>query len=278
MQPAAIPVIALLFSLAHATAQAGPFAPAAGQPGSTAIARTDPAIVGWASAHRDYLPGANVDPVWQVPARALGTAVGDSFDVVSLGEGGRITISFDGLLHDGPGADFAVFENAFNDTFLELAYVEVSSDGTNFFRFPHFSFTPAPVGPFGAIDPTNVSGYAGKYRQGFGTPFDLAIFAGLPGLDIQAVAFVRLIDVVGNGSQFDDYPAAFGGPHPIYDPTPTVGSAGFDLEAVAALHLRALPPSPPPSPPAPVPVPMPAMLPALGALLCTLVAHRSSRR
>ena len=56
--------------------------------------------------------------------------------VVSLGDGGSITLTFAHPLSDGTGPDLAVFENAFNDTFLELAFVEVSSDGANFVRFP----------------------------------------------------------------------------------------------------------------------------------------------
>ena len=51
--------------------------------------------------------------------------------------------------------------------------------------------------------------------------------------------YVRLIDVVGDGSTFDSFPAAYGGPHPIYDPYPTTGSSGFDLDAVGVIHYAA---------------------------------------
>lgn len=218
---------------------AGPFAPAAGQPGSTAIHKDSPDFVQWATGYENYLPGTNVDAQWKTPNLALGKAVGTSFDIVTLGDQGRITLTFDGYLSNGSGWDFAVFENSFNDTFLELAFVEVSSNGNDFFRFPSISFTPSPVGAFGSVDPTNIDGLAGKYRQGFGTPFDLALLAGTAGLDVNHVTHIRLVDIKGNGSEFDNYPAAFGGPHPIYDPFQTTGSGGFDLDAIGARYYTA---------------------------------------
>jgi hypothetical protein len=229
---------------------AGPFAPAAGQPGSTAVARTDSQLVAWATAFSNYQPGTDLDAAFADASKALGPAEGTNFDAVSLGNGGRITLSFAGTLFNGAGYDFAVFENSFSDTFLELAFVEVSSDGANFFRFPNFSFTPAAVGAFGAIDPTNVEGYAGKYRMGFGTPFDLDVLKNAPGLNVNAVSHIRLVDVLGNGSEFDNYPAGapFNGPHAIFDPFRTIGSAGFDLDGIGARHFTAAPPAPVPLP------------------------------
>ena len=214
-----------------AVCQAGPYAPAAGQPGSTAISKTDPAIVGWATGYQDYVLGTNLDATWQTPAKALGPAVGDSFDIVGLGRGGRITLTFAKPITDGAGFDFAVFENGFSDTFLELSYVEVSSNGTDFFRFANDSLTPDPVDAFGSLDTTNINGLAGKYRQGFGTPFDLAELAGVgPLLNVTSVGYVRILDIVGDGTYLDTSGDV------IYDLYPTTGSAGFDLEALAVLN------------------------------------------
>jgi hypothetical protein len=261
----------LLGSSCMLDATAGFFDPAAGQPGSLAVSMSDAGFAngGWASGVASYTAGANVDLVWQQTARALGAATGDSFDIVSLGEGGSITLSFDRPIYNGAGWDFAVFENSFSDTFLELAWVSVSSDGQNFFRFPGFSFTPAPVGPFGSVDPTNISGLAGKYRAGFGTTFDLAIFSGISGIDINAISHVRVSDIIGDGRELDSWPASAGGPHPIYDPYQTTGSAGFDLEAIGARYLDAVV-----EPPDPVSVPLQGAELALAPLL----AYRMTRR
>lgn len=218
-----------------ATAHAGPYAPAAGQPGSTAIIQTSSSFVGWATGYLDFLPGPNVDAVFQTPAKGLGPATGDPTDVVVLGDSGRITLTFNGFITNGPGADFAVFENSFSDTFLELAWVEVSSNGTNFFRFPNFSLTPGAIGAFGSLDPTNLDGLAGKYRGGYGTPFDLDLLKTVPGLDVNAVRYVRIVDIIADGTAKDSLGRS------IYDPYPTVGSGGFDLDAVGVINAAPVP-------------------------------------
>lgn len=249
-------------------AAAGIFAPAANEPGSTAIRRDAASIGGWATAVEEYNAGLEVDAEFQTPAKALGfpgnsdgTSQGFVFDIVSLGRGGDITVRFSPGITNGPGFDFAVFENGITDTFLEFAKVEVSSDGQHFVAFPAFSLVPAPVGGFGAVDTTDVEQLAGKYRRGFGTPFDLEQLAGSPQLDIGNVRYVRLRDVVGDGTAANDLtpqsladwlgvplaslPMALvdivnAAPPVIYDPYPTVGSAGFDLDAIGVLQQAPL--------------------------------------
>ncbi len=208
---------------------AGPFPPPAGQPGSEAIARDDSRIVGWATTVESYQPDAAVTSEWLDSSQALGPAEGNSFEICSLGPQGSITLSFGRNVPNGLGPDLMVFENGFSDSFLELAFVEVSSDGVNFVRFPNRSLTPEPVAAFGGLDTTDVSGLAGKYRQGFGTPFDLADLPVDPNLDRDAVRFVRIVDVEG-GVSLDSEGEV------IFDPAPTVGSAGFDLDGVALLE------------------------------------------
>ena len=238
-------------------ALAGPYAPAAGQPGSTAIYKDDPAFIAWATGWVNYNPGTNVDEQWQTPEKALGKAEGTSYDVVSLGRGGEITMTFDVPIANGEGWDFAVFENSFNDTFLELGYVEVSSDGVHFFRFDNDSLTPSPVGGFGSVDPTNVDGLAGKYRQGYGTPFDLAELADVsPMLDINNVGYVKILDIVGDGTYYDTSGDV------IYDPYPTSWSAGFDLDAIGVIHTAA------------AAVPIPGAVWLLGSGLMALLSIR----
>ncbi|MCC7145822.1 MAG: hypothetical protein IT443_05200 [Phycisphaeraceae bacterium] len=204
---------------------AGPYAPAAEEVGSTAVAMEDPAIRAWASGYLNYQVGSGVDAVWQTPAKGLGPAVGDSYDVVVLGAGGQITLTFDDPIGDGPGYDFAVFENAVTEDFLELAFVEASADGQNFLRFASASLTAGPVSSYGGVDPTDVDGLAGKYVQGYGMPFDLAA------LGLEKVTAVRLVDIVGDGMAKDSSGRS------IYDPYPNYGSAGFDLDAVGVMNV-----------------------------------------
>ena len=173
---------------------------------------------------------------WQTPEKALGQAVGSSYDIVCLGAGGSIVMTFDTAIYDGEGYDFAVFENSFNDTFLELAYVAVSSDGVNYFRFDNDSQTTSSVSAFGAVDPTNIDGLAGKYKQGYGTPFDLAdLYYDAELLNIDNIQYVRIVDIIGDGTYLDSDGDV------IYDPYPTSGSAGFDLDAVGVINAVPVP-------------------------------------
>ena len=213
-----------------ATLTAGPYPGAAGTAGSDAISKDDSRIIRWASGHIDYVIGGDVSTTWRTPVKAYGPATTNTGDIVCLGDDGRITLYFPHPVFDGPGPDFAVFENSFSDTFLELGFVEVSSDGENFFRFANASLTTSPVGGFGSVDPTNLSGLAGKYRGGFGTPFDLDDLPSNPLLDKQRVCFIRIVDIKGNGTAKDSSNRS------IYDPHPTTGSAGFDLDAIGVIH------------------------------------------
>jgi len=230
---------------------AGPYPPAAGEDGSHAIHMENSAFEYWATGYSDYIVGKNVDKTWQVPENALGEAEGNSFDIVALGSGGMLTLTFDLPIENGEGWDFAVFENSFSDRYLELAYVEVSSNGVDFVRFDAISLTVDPVPGFGNIDPTDVDGLAGKYRQGYGVPFNLEDLSDKPAVlsgtvDLSGISHVRIVDVVGDGSSLDSLGEV------IYDPYPTSGSAGFDLDAVGVSNGAPYPPGEyiPPEPPA----------------------------
>lgn len=223
--------VAAMMLVMSAVGRAGTYCGAVGTTGCTAISMEDASFVEWASGYQNYVVGANCASSWQTPEKALGKAVGSSFDIVCLGDAGQLTLTFDKAITNGSGYDFAVFENSFNDTFLELAYVEASSDGINFFRFANDSQTTSSVGGFGAVDPTNIDGLAGKYIQGYGTPFDLSSLAGVSSLlDVNAVEYVRIVDIVGDGTCKDTSGDV------IYDPYPCSGSAGFDLDAVGVIH------------------------------------------
>lgn len=229
-------VILMLFG--HLAAQ---FAPPAGQEGSTAIHVDDPQFINWAT-------GCEVERGLQnILMEELGeTTNGEAENVpgpadnlvVSLGDAGVATLTFEHPIRNGEGWDFAVFENAFDDLFLELAFVEVSSDGEQFVRFPATSLTDTSeqTATFGISDATKVNNLAGKYRGGFGTPFDLEELTAYSDiLDLENITHVRIIDVIGSIDPEIGSRDAFG--NLINDPFPTgfpVG--GFDLDAVGVIY------------------------------------------
>jgi len=244
-------IIIPFFALALYQVQAnGPFAPAAGVSGSTAIAKDSSIIKAWATGIELQRGLINIaDPTaidnnsnyatFGTASNALGQAEGTSFNVVSLGDGGNATLTFNKILYNGPGWDFVVFENSFSDNYLELAFVEVSSDGQRFVRFPSVSITQTDtqVDGFGTLDPTNLNNLAGKYRQGFGTPFDLSDIADSTGIDLNNIRFIRIIDVVGTINPA--YASFDSQGHIINDPYPTpFASGGFDLDAVGLINIK----------------------------------------
>ncbi|MCX7799362.1 MAG: PEP-CTERM sorting domain-containing protein [Fimbriimonadales bacterium] len=163
--------------------------------------------------------------------------------LVSLGDGGWITLHLAKGISNGPGWDFAVWENGFllagsSRVFAELAFVEVSSNGTDFFRFPSVSLTQTTtqVGSFAGIDPTDIHNLAGQFVAQEGSPFDLEDLASVsPLLDVNRIHWVRLIDVVGSlDPQYARYDSLG---NRINDPWPTpFQSSGFDLDAVGARY------------------------------------------
>lgn len=214
-----------------------------GDPGTTAMSGDSSAFVAWAKqCHVIRGPQDISNPSLGV------TTVGDSSlvpgkadaGVVSLGDGGSAIVTFSAPITNGAGYDFAVFENAFNDSFLELGFVEVSSDGVNFFRFPAASNSPASpqYGNSAMMDASKLDNLAGKYRALYGTPFDLQQLSGNPQLNINAITHVKIIDVVG--SIDPSYARYDKNNNVINDPWPTAfASGGFDLDAVGVIHQAA---------------------------------------
>ena len=252
-------------------------------PGATIL---NPQLRAWAAEVIDYAPSPGVNAANGDPSKALGP-IGTTADgaTVSLGDltadelaqsvpPGRITLRMSAPLSDGPGWDLAVFENAFaffppddDKVFAELAYVEVSTDGATFARFPAASLTTTlfePFGPaFAGIDPTDVHNLAGLHEGLTGTPFDFAeladaaeVLSGAVGLD--DIRYVRLIDIPGDGSSLDAEGRG------ILEAWPTTdlafGNGGHDLDAVAGRYA----------------VPEPSTL-ALAAIAATMLAARRLR-
>jgi hypothetical protein len=152
------------------------------------------------------------------PPRGAGDMRGGT-DVVSLGRGGRICLEMGQRIVDGPGDDFIVFENPFiiagtPNTFYELGEVSVSEDGQRFVTFvceraaPFrgcAGVTPVYANPMNGLDPRDPR-YAG------GDAFDLATV----GLRSALIVCVRDLET-----------------HPLSPP-----SSGFDLDAIAAVHVE----------------------------------------
>ncbi|QDS94508.1 hypothetical protein FF011L_32870 [Roseimaritima multifibrata] len=220
-----------------------------------AIASGDVRFVEWADA---------IDPDRTAFAPRGATVINQSGGFNSLGDldatqiaagvsPGYLTVSFPTGIRNGSGADFAVFENGFrfgtngdgvSGLFAEFAYVDVSSNGTDFARFPSIYLNGGPLaGGFGTsfvgFDVTNVYNLAGKHAAGYGTPFDLddlstdpLVAAGL--LDLNNIQFVRMFDIPGNGAFTDSLG------NPIRDNWVTSGSGGFDFRLGPGLGVGVL--------------------------------------
>jgi len=151
----------------------------------------------------------NMPTVVLGPPRGSGAAAG-SLDVVSLGLGGSITVELGVDVVDGPGSDLIVFENPFVG-FLETGQVAVSADGQTFVAFACDPATqvgcagvnPVKASPDNGTDPTDPTAAGGD-------AFDLAT------ISMTRAHFVRITDLGGVDT---------GG-----------GKAGFDLDAVVAIH------------------------------------------
>ncbi|MHB8973957.1 MAG: PEP-CTERM sorting domain-containing protein [Pirellulaceae bacterium] len=201
----------------------------------------------------------------------------DVAQMANVDSPGYITVTFPTGIGNGPGADFAVFENGFtygspNGLFMELAYVDVSTNGSDFARFPSISTNTAPVagsGEFAGYDTSNVYNLAGKHASGYGTPFNLDDLLADPlvlnnTVNLSNIQYLRLFDIPGNGHFLDNQG------NPILDNWMTTGSGGFDFrlpagQGVGVLHAA-------------VPEPASLVIFAMGAAAAISMRCRRSRR
>lgn len=206
------------------------------------------------------------------PMNATGEVTGNNMDIVSLGDMdageissylanpaanplGTLILTFDNAITNGDGADFAAFENGFvsdyntgagsaiGQMFAELGYVEVSTDGERYARFPseYLNYADAPPGSQAYLtqDVSNIYNLAGKHANAYGiswgTPFDLddlldhqLVLDGL--VDLDEINYVKIVDIPGDGTFTDSLG------NPIYDAWVTWGSGGMDFEALGVIN------------------------------------------
>lgn len=212
-----------------------------------------------------YLPGTGsgtFDPNFALglPLSQSGTFPGSH--VTSLGEGGSLTLGFSTNIVDGPGVDLLVMENGFEfptgsgRIFAEVAFVEVSSNGVDFARFPtRYAGPTGPLANFGSEPMGTYAGMTGGLpvfadanlnnlrpddpTEAGGEAFDLTVLQShalvLGGqLDLNAIGFVRLVDAVA-GVDVDSFGTT------IWDNGGQPSSA--DIEAVVAINHAGLTPA-----------------------------------
>jgi hypothetical protein len=155
------------------------------------------------------------------PPHGGGCCEGNANHVVSLGNGGSVTLEFgQSEIVDGPGPDFIVFENAFQVSgdatavFAELASVEVSADGETWLGY-ECSASQAPYGGCAGVGPV----YANPEQNEL-DPLDPLVAGGdafdLADLPLSAASLIR-----------------------ITDRPDLSGTAGvFDLDAVGLVNVR----------------------------------------
>ncbi len=232
----------ITLTIFFSTSLSAQYAPPAGQAETTAIHADSSIFIDWADecfVERGWTD-ISAPEYGMVTFGSDANGVGKADNgVVSLGDGGMAILNFETPISDGPGWDFAVFENSFSDDFLELAFVEVSSNGIDFYRFNSISLTQenVQIETFGLIDARQIHNLAGKYRGMFGAPFDLSELASITDLDLSNIVSIRIIDVVGSVDA--NYASLDSEGRVINDPWPTpFESGGFDLDAIGVINNR----------------------------------------
>ncbi|HVM61796.1 MAG TPA: hypothetical protein VMV72_13120 [Verrucomicrobiae bacterium] len=217
------------------------------------------------------------------------TMNGTTKHVLALGHASSITVTFGGPIPSGPGWNFAVFENSFLDMssalagrsggtnfvydnsgtnlvpvargvnfiWTKLAFVDVSSDDTNWARFPAtylntdvlFQAT-VPDSPqhWLSQDATMINGLAGTTALQYGTPFSLSVLTNNPNVrsgavNLSNIRYIRLSDVIGDGSTTDQFGNVIYSPYydgskvPALVAAPDSATDGFCLRGVATLAV-----------------------------------------
>lgn len=170
---------------------------------------------------------AQLPAIVEGPPEGAGASHG-SVDVLSLGNGGSIVLSFEpNAIVDGPGADFIVFENAFDVSgdptrpSAELGEVSVSDDGNAWTVFPCVAaaypygecagWHPVYSSPYNCISPIDP-------KVAGGDAFDLA------SIGVAHARYVRIVDKANVSCPSD--------------PSQKLTTNGFDLDAISIVNAE----------------------------------------
>lgn len=211
-----------------------------------------------------------------LPAIVLGAPKGGglgqgSLDVVSLGAatnidgslpcGGQIVVEFSDPVWNGPGQDFTIMENVFyirdktgkldpETRFMEPAIVEVSQDGSSWFRFPAvFSPRYQANGTLNLRHPFLYSqGFAGVNpvlsNSGYPDPTDPTVSGGdsfdLSDLSLEWVRWIK-IQSTGNLWLADQYGTLIRHNEETGAANRASPTSGFDLDAVTRIWVEKIP-------------------------------------
>jgi len=187
----------------------------------------------WLDGVKEFLPGTSAGFGSDgLPRIVLGPPHGgglltQSTDVVSLGDGGVITVVFrDNIVFDGPGPDLAIYENPFHaggedgPIFTEYGSVELSPDGKTWTPVPYDAESGEGLAGAVPVLSTPENGIDAIAPEGGGDRFDI----GAVGL-----AFVRFVRVSDGGAAIAD----------AGNSVPAADKGGFDLDAMGAIHSTA---------------------------------------
>ena len=199
--------------------------------GDAGVVRSDRFITKLVSAEYGPCAGfgqALVPDIIEGPPVGGGTAMG-SLDVLSLGNGGSIVVSFEpNAIVDGPGPDFIVFENPFlygspPHPYAEPGQVSVSDDGVTWLAYA-CTATNASGPPYGTCAGWNP--VFSNPSNGI-SPFDVSRAGGeafdLKDLGLTHARYVKIVDQGGEAC-----------PSTGLKPT----NNGFDLDAIAIVNAQ----------------------------------------
>lgn len=224
--------------VAQGASDGGPDAHVSGDGGAAPASRFVTGVVQFTPTDCTGFGAASLPGIVEGPPVGGGTSQG-SLDVVSLGSGGSIEVTFaPNAIIDGPGPDFIVFENPFwiggnaSEVYAEPGEISVSDDGKTWTPFPcNPTFDPGAGDGTGTAPPYGACGGWGivySTPQNGISPFDPTKAGGnaydLADIGVKHARFVKIVD------RTDEACPEAGADKP--------NTNGFDLDAIAIVNAE----------------------------------------